>query len=196
MSDVLVFIAILGFVFTFPILIAFRIIKSLKTSGDKTSLRLFVIAGSFALVYFVYAAFYPTDDICIDKYERYTELHFPRSGKFIAKSASLLSDLKGSFNDCFLVEMSHSDYNKQLRGIIEGKKFQPNDSFLVYTVHYRKVMSKAKGLQYAHTFSDGSKAYIFLGFMNDGRSVLFSVVGRQSELKKLLPVVGHHFKYN
>lgn len=196
MSDVMVFIAILGFVFTFPILIAFRVIKSLRISGDKNSLRLFVIGGAFALVYFVYTAFYPTDDICRDKYERYTELRFPRSGKFVAKSASILSDLNGSFNDCFLVEMEHDDYNKQLAEIIKANKFQSNDSFLVYTVHYKKVIGKRNDLQYSYTFSDGRKAYIFLGFMNDGKSVLFNVVGRQSEMNKLLPVTGHHFKYN
>lgn len=192
MGKVIVFIAILAMIFVFPVLIAFRAFKSLRAKGDKKGLRTLVIGGAAGLVYLFYTAFYPTDGICKDRYERYTSLKFPRTGNIVEKEASIINDIKGSFTDCYLVEMSKKDYKKALEDITAQKKFQQHDSFLVYSSQYKKVARAVKGKIFDKVFSDGSKAYIFVGFLNDGYSVLINIVGRQSELHKLPPVINHN----
>ncbi len=151
---------------------------------------LLALGVGLGLAYFVYSAFYPTDGICMDRYERYSSLKFPRSGKILEKEASMINDIKGSFTDCYLVRMSPKDYNQSLDKLRASGKFAYNDSFLVYTPQYKKVESRAGGT-FAYMFSDGSKAYTFLGFLNDGKTILINIVGRRSELHKLPPVSNH-----
>lgn len=191
MGNITVFVLILVMVFVFPFLLGWGMFKSLKAKGNNKELRLFLLACSLGLVYFVYSAFYPTDGICIDKYERYTALYFPRSAQIIEKEASIINDIKGSFTDCYLIKMGHKAYLKTLDSIILQQKFKNHDSFLVYNSQYRKVEKKLGGQKYRHVFSDGSKAYIFLGFLDDGKSVLINIVGRQSALTDLPPVKDH-----
>lgn len=191
--NALIFSIVLIFIFIFPVLIAFKVIRSLKKSGDKKTLRLVVVGGALGLVYLAYSAFYPTDGICIDKYERYTGLAFPRSGEIDEKDASIMN--KGSFTDCFLVEMSKKDYEKALNNIINNGKFQPHDSFLVYNEQFRNIEAKLKERKFSYKFSDGSKAYIFMGFLDDGQTVMLNIVARQSERNKLPPISNHQLQY-
>lgn len=191
MINAVIFIVILAMVFVFPILIAFGTMKSLRAKKDKKGLLLLVILCAAGLVYFVYAAFYPTDGICVDKYERYTALKFPVSGKILEKEASIINDIKGSFTDCYLVEMNEADYVAALDSIIAQNKFHQHDSFLVFSRQYKKVEKKLDGRGYRHVFSDGSKAYIFMGFLDDAHCILVNIVGRQSEMSALPPVVNH-----
>jgi hypothetical protein len=191
--NALIFTIVLIFIFIFPVLIAFKVIRSLKKSGDKKTLRFVVIAGALGLVYLVYTAFYPTDGICIDKYERYTGLNFPKSGAIIAKDASISG--KNSFADCFLIKMSANDYQTALKKIIDNNKFQPHDSFLVYSDQYKEVEKKLENRTFSKRFSDGSKAYIFLGFLDDKETIMLNIVARQSERSKLPPVINHRLVY-
>ncbi len=192
--NALIFTIVLIFIFIFPVLIAFKVIRALKKQGDKKTLRLVVVGGALGLVYLVYSAFYPTDGICIDKYERYTGLNFPRSGEIGAKDASIMN--KGSFTDCFLVTMTNEEYKTALEKIVSNGKFQSHDSFLVYNEQFRAVEEKLEGRKFTHKFSDGSKAYIFMGFLNDEKTVMVNIVARQSEKNKLPPVSNHQLVYS
>jgi hypothetical protein len=191
MFKVLVFIAILVMVFIFPLLLVINAVKSLQAKGDKKGLRLLAIGLGFGLAYLVYTAFYPTDGICVDKYERYTSLRFPSKAEIVAKEASIINDIKGSFTDCYMIRMRRKDYVAAMEKIIAAGKFQQHDSFLVFNTQYRKVASEMQGRKYARVFSDGTKAYTFMGFLDDSETVLINIVGRQSEMNKLPPVVNH-----
>ncbi|RPD45391.1 hypothetical protein DNI29_18590 [Hymenobacter sediminis] len=181
MSIVLLILFTFTLILLLPLGIAWAIYRWLHKRVSLRAARYFLVLPStllLLLAYFVYTAFYPTDDFYEQEYVRVTSLPVPASVRVVAKDASY-PDQHGDYAACARFEVSSEEYESVLLSVSADRHFTStnfqSDSSFIGSESFSIATKGIHPADYYRTFSKGvvqENAYQFIGFLKDHRTVI------------------------
>ncbi|TLM91076.1 hypothetical protein [Hymenobacter jeollabukensis] len=128
-----------------------------------------------ALCYFFYSAFYPGDDFYAQEYAQITGLALPASADIQRKDASY-PDQHGDYAACARIKVSAADYQQLLRQLSRDTAFRAQSSpryHFIGSQTFDNVNPEPNAeARYRHAFSRDDNAFRFVGFLQDGRTII------------------------
>ncbi|MBC6697974.1 hypothetical protein [Hymenobacter sp. BT190] len=150
-----------------------------KRSQKAARLFLFLpVAISLITGYFVYTAFYPTDDFYEKEFHQITSLPFPKAGSIIDKDASY-PDQHGDYSACARIEVPAPVYQHILHQVTTNTTLSlvtyAYDSTFISSEPFTAVAGNIEPALFAYRLSGGSSAmnaYRFIGFLTDRKTII------------------------
>lgn len=121
--------------------------------------------------YFIWTAFYPTEDFYKDEFKNVTQIEFPKKSKFIYKTATF-PDHFGDYNSVFLLETTQEEIEK-IKIQIEKLKFEQIKEDKWHSHETKTAIQKTKTKikhQYNYEVEGGKNYYVAL--FDDNKTVL------------------------
>ena len=121
--------------------------------------------------YFIYDAFFPSDDFYEQDFTEVTGLTFPRNGIIKYKTATF-PDHFGDYTSTFLVNIDRS-FVSELPEQLANRGFT-EDSLRMNSREFKDITSRLGELEINREFSfeEGGGVYYYVGFLNDQRSLI------------------------
>ncbi|MET4107214.1 hypothetical protein [Hymenobacter sp. UYP22] len=167
-------------ILSIPFGICWNIYWHFRKKGKRKAARIFaglLGCGLLVVSYFVYTAFYPTDEFYEKEFQHIAGLPFPKSGEILTKDASY-PDQHGDYSACALVEVSPQEYQAILQRIAQDSSFAATSlatDIPVRSDSFIKVAGNVTTESYAKRYSKGSSvqhAYQFIGFLADRKTII------------------------
>ena len=136
-------------------------------------ITIYLIAG-----YFIYTAFYPTDDFYEKEFHQITSFPFPKEGRITDKDASY-PDQHGDYSACARIEVPAPVYQHILHRVATDTTLSrvtyAHDSTFISSEPFTAVAGNIEPALFAHSLSGGSStmnAYRFIGFLTDRKTII------------------------
>jgi hypothetical protein len=162
-----------------PYIALYIFYKWLARKGFKIVGVSVIVAFSCFLAYNIYTGIYPTDDFYFSEFKQVTLRDAPKSASILSKNASY-PDFHGGYCSASSMTLSAEDYAKLLRELnLDHRLTKTNFTEIVGSSELDKVITYKKMNQIAHGFvrniSGEEDHYLYIGFLNDQKTIVVSV---------------------
>lgn len=166
----LLLIVVLLLIIGMPILLSIWVFKIMKKRCIDPKWRVLAFIPVFLLLYFIYFAFFPSEEFYETDFKEVTGIELPESADFEFKTASY-PDHFGDYTSVSIINIEAGFYQSLERKLID-QGFSRNKG-KVHSSELENATSKLQGLKIEKEYSkeNGGKNY-YVAFLSDGETIL------------------------